>query len=174
MLLSVLTAAVPRTHSVMLVPCASQELPAPQLMQANLQVLQPPLPELDAQHSTCSEAAAPGQPQGGSDATPSLIQSGWCADSPTPLAMRPEVEGVTAQAQAQAHALTVSPRVVLPTEPFSAGYSNTLSELMLSNSSDDIQAGIDSPRSSAAHRHSVTLLPSRSHAGTPGPGKAVG
>jgi hypothetical protein len=156
--------AVPRSHSMLLMPCASQELPAPQLMQAHL-ALQPQLPELGAQDSTC-----PPPPT-----AVALIQSSCDAGSPPPLAESSEVAAVIAQAPAPAPAQTDSPRVLLPAgPPFSAaGYSSsTLSELLICGS-DDIQAGIDSPRSRAAQRRSMTPLPSRSHAGAPGPGKAV-
>lgn len=166
--------AVRRTRSMMLMPCASQELPAPQLMQVELP-LRSPLPVLSALASTCSPAAQHNQPE---DTISSLCQTDNSQDaahaqaaSPTSLATLMEVTTVgVIDGSSMPPASGPFPAAA------AAGFETPLH--VLGNLPDAVQSGIDSPRaaSRAGHRRSMTPLPplgTGSCAGTPAPGKVV-
>lgn len=131
-------------------PCASQELPAPQLMQVEVP-LRSTLPVLSALASTCTPAAQ--LPA----ATPLLLDMPL---SPTPAAAARSPLGLVHLALVQD-----TPGVSVP-----AGPTNSLSISCLQDI-DDIQAGLDSPRalSRAGFRRSVTPMLPGSRVGTPAP-----
>lgn len=162
---------------MMLVPCASQELPAPQLMQVELP-LRSPLPVLSAlaaQHT--SQPADQFNFPKPLSLTPAASQA---ADTPALSALdmdatdeqAPDFNGcdlgsvMVASTDCGGRSSPVSGLVA-------AVYNSSMGELM--DMPDDVQAGIDSPRplSRAGQRRSVTDLPQRSRAGTPGPASKV-
>jgi hypothetical protein len=164
---------------MMLVPCASQELPAPQLMQVQLP-LRSPLPMLSALAAQHTSQPADHFPEPLS-LTPAASQA---ADTPGLSALDMEATeeqaaGTAAGTPADFNGRDLDSVMVAGIDR--AGRSSPVSGLVAAvyNSSvgdlmdmpDDVQAGIDSPRalSRAGHRCSVTPLPPRSRAGTPGP-----
>lgn len=150
------TLAVHRTRSMMLVPCASQELPAPQLMQVELPA-RSPLPALSALANTCTPAPAQPTTCQSLDLLDTAALPGVGATClpltpvATSLASGLSAEGgrfdaASAEARAQAG----------PAQP--AGNEYLMEEVQ--QMPDDVQAGLDSPRElhRGGHRRSMTPL----------------
>jgi hypothetical protein len=180
--------AVRRTRSMMLVPCASQELPAPQLMHLELHP-RSPLPALSTLAGTFDAPSADLHVTTHGRCPTSVSDTGL-----TPTHQQHQVHEATAASNTGTHMASTLPAMgsmaalqgVMVMQPviqaaataaaadqaasgahMSHGAGPTLSELL--QVPDDIQAGLDSPiaMSRAGYRRSLAPLPPRSLTGTP-------